>query len=97
VTTSSAGMSAPASTNPFRIPAFSRFFAGRLCTTLANQTQGVAVAWQVYAIARERGFNVQQSALWLGLIGLAQFLPVFVLTLPAGETGGPASGSWRRA
>ena len=83
--TTSAETVAPASANPFRSPAFSRFFAGRLFTTLANQTQAVAVAWQVYAIARERGFNVQQSALWLGLIGLAQFLPVFVLTLPAGE------------
>lgn len=85
MTTTSAESGAPASTNPFRIPAFARFFAGRLFATLANQTQSVAVAWQVYAIARARGFNVEQSALWLGLIGLAQFLPVFVLTLPAGE------------
>ena len=83
--TTSAGTAAPTATNPFRTPAFSLFFAGRLFTTLAGQTQGVAVAWQVYAMARERGLNVQQSALWLGLIGLAQFMPVFVLTLPAGE------------
>jgi MFS family permease len=75
----------PVSTNPFRIPAFSLFFTTRLLTTLAGQAMGVAVAWQVYAIAREQGFDVKRSALYLGLIGLAQFLPVFVLTLPAGE------------
>src|SRR5262249_53663049 len=49
----------PASTNPFRIPAFSLFFTGRVLTTLAGQAQAVAVAWQVYAIARERGFDVK--------------------------------------
>jgi MFS family permease len=81
----SAEAAAPASTNPFRIPAFSLFFTGRLFTTLAGQAQGVAVAWQVYAIAREQGFDIKKSALYLGLIGLAQFIPVFVLILPAGE------------
>jgi MFS family permease len=86
VTTSSADPDAPqASTNPFRIPAFSLFFSGRLLTTLAAQAQGVAVAWQVYDIARRAGADVRMAALQLGLIGLAQFLPVFILTLPAGE------------
>jgi MFS family permease len=85
VTVSSAETGAPAATNPFRIPAFSLFFTGRLLTTLAAQAQGVAVAWQVYAIAREQGFDVRRAAFYLGLIGLAQFLPVFVLMLPAGE------------
>jgi hypothetical protein len=64
VTTTGADPSALAVTSPFRIPAFSLFFTGRLFTTLAAQAQGVAVAWQVYAIARDRGLNVQQSALW---------------------------------
>ncbi len=37
----------------------------------------VAVGWQVYAIHR--------SAFDLGLIGLAEFVPLLVLALPAGH------------
>lgn len=76
---------APTPESPFRYKAFNLFFSGRVFATLATQAQGVAVAWQVYALARERGADVQHAAFDLGLIGLAQFLPVFVLTLPAGE------------
>jgi MFS family permease len=45
--------------------------------TLANQIQSVAVAWQIYAIAR--------SPLALGYVGLAQFLPVAALFFVAGD------------
>jgi MFS family permease len=44
----------------------------------AAQMAQVAVGWQVYAIHR--------SAFDLGLVGLAEFLPVPLLTLPAGHT-----------
>jgi MFS family permease len=44
---------------------------------LASQMVVVAVGWQVYAINR--------SALDLGLIGLAEFLPLLFLALPAGQ------------
>ncbi|HVR04395.1 MAG TPA: MFS transporter, partial [Solirubrobacteraceae bacterium] len=37
----------------------------------------VAIGWQVYTNHR--------SALYLGLIGLAEFIPMFVLALPAGH------------
>ncbi len=39
--------------------------------------QSVAVGWQVYDLTR--------TPLALGMVGLAEFLPIFVLTLPAGE------------
>ncbi len=39
--------------------------------------QSVSVGWQVYEIVRD--------PLALGLVGLSQFLPMFLLTLPAGE------------
>ncbi len=53
-----------------------------LCTALvgmglAGQMVDVAIGWQVYAIHR--------SALDLGLIGLAEFLPLPLLALPAGQ------------
>ncbi len=44
---------------------------------MAFQMLGVAVGWQIYAITG--------SAMYLGLVGLAQFLPMFLLTLVVGH------------
>ena len=55
-----------------------RFFLGmRLPATLAVQMQSVAVGWQVY--------DISHKPLSLGLVGLAQFLPVFGLALVTGH------------
>jgi MFS family permease len=56
---------------------FALFLLARVSATLAFQILTVAVSWQMYAITG--------SALYLGLVGLAQFLPMFVLTLPVGH------------
>jgi MFS family permease len=60
------------------------FWCARWCGGMAAQIQSVAFGWHMYALAR-RTLNVQQSALMVGMIGLAAFLPVLLLTLPAGE------------
>jgi MFS family permease len=60
------------------------FWLGRLGTTLAVQVQAIALAWQVYAVARHAS-SVNQAALAVGMLGLAQFLPMFALTLFAGH------------
>jgi MFS family permease len=65
--------------------AYVLFWASRVLGGIGGQAQTVTLAWQVYAIARLHG-GVRQSAFALGLIGLAQFLPVVLLTLIAGET-----------
>lgn len=70
--------------NPWRNPDFVRLWVGRLAAVLAIQTQGAALLWQVYDIAR-RDHPIEQASLYLGLIGLCQFLPLLALTLPAGE------------
>jgi len=44
---------------------------------MAFQMQAVAVGWQIYALTH--------STFELGLVGLAQFLPMVALTLPAGH------------
>jgi MFS family permease len=67
--------SAPAS--PYRERDFTVFLTSRFLSTVAMQVLSVAVGWQIYAIARD--------PLALGLVGLAQFAPMFVLTLPAGD------------
>jgi MFS family permease len=52
------------------------FLAARFCTAMAHMMLSVAVGWQVYALTG--------SAFALGMVGLAQFLPAFLLTLPGG-------------
>jgi MFS family permease len=56
---------------------FSLFTIAVAATGLAGQMVAVAVGWQVYAI--------DEDPLDLGLIGLAQFLPLPLLALPAGH------------
>ena len=53
------------------------FLACRFLSTIAMMVQSVAVGWQVYDIARD--------PLSLGLVGLSEFVPMFLLTLPAGD------------
>lgn len=60
------------------------FWGSRWCGAFAAQIQSVALGWQMYALAR-RTMSVQESAFLVGMIGLAAFVPVFLLTLPAGE------------
>src|SRR5207247_11043428 len=61
------------------------FWASRWAGTFASQIQSVAMGWQMYAVARLTR-SVEESAFLVGMIGLAAFVPVFLLTLPAGET-----------
>lgn len=56
---------------------FRLFWAGSLLESLALNMVAVAIGWQVYAITGDP-FD-------LGLIGLAEFLPLPLLALPAGH------------
>ena len=56
---------------------FRLLWIGILSSGFAAQMTAVAVGWQVYAIHR--------SAFDLGLIGLAEFVPLPLLALPAGQ------------
>jgi hypothetical protein len=44
----------------------------------------IALGWHIYALARKT-MPVEQAALVVGMVGLAAFVPVLLLTLPAGE------------
>ncbi len=61
------------------------FLAGRFLGTLATGSQSIVIAWEVYELARQT-MSVAEAAFAVGMIGLAQFLPLFALTLVAGET-----------
>jgi len=56
---------------------FALFWSARVASAIAFQMQAVAVGWQAYALTG--------SAFYLGLVGLAQFLPMFLLTLAVGH------------
>jgi len=61
---------------PFRRPAYRLFLAGSLATNLSNQVLAVTAGYHLYQITR--------SASSLALIGLMNYLPIFLLSLPAG-------------
>jgi MFS family permease len=61
----------------FRHRDFALFWVSLVTEALALQMAVVAIGWQVYSISG--------SALDLGLLGLAEFLPLLLLALPAGQ------------
>lgn len=60
-----------------RNAAFTGYWVAETLLSLGQEIFQVAVGWQIYQLT--------DSALSLGLIGLAQFLPQFLLALPAGH------------
>jgi len=66
-----------ASPTVYRDRDFQLFATARFLATIAMQVQSVAIGWQIYSITR--------STFALGLVGLCQFGPMFLLTLPAGD------------
>lgn len=68
----------------FRHRAYAHYWVMRQLLSASRQMQAVAVGWQVYDLARETR-NVGEAAFVLGLVGLAQFLPVLLLSLFGGQ------------
>ena len=69
--------------SPWGIRDFRLLWFGRVVAVLAIQIQSSALLWQVYEIAR-RDHPIEEASLYLGLVGLCQFLPLLAFTLPAG-------------
>lgn len=63
---------------------FTRFWAGIFLVNIAVQIEAVTIGWQIYGIGRAT-LSIGESAFLVGMVGLAQFLPLFVLTLWAGS------------
>jgi MFS family permease len=68
----------------FRHQPYRHYWAMRQSLSAARQMQAVAIGWQVYDVARQTR-SIEESALMLGLVGLAQFAPVFLLSLVGGQ------------
>lgn len=76
----------PVSPNSFfrRHRDFSLFWWAMLLVNVGVQIEAVSIGWQIYTLARGK-LSIEQSAFMVGMVGLAQFLPLFVLTLFAGS------------
>ncbi len=64
------------SENAFHYPAYVKYFASRVTHSFALQIMSTAIGWQVYAITH--------NPIYLAYVGLAVFLPVLLLVIPAG-------------
>ena len=78
---------------PLRIPAFRYFWLARLTSTIAQMAMVIVIGWQVYDIARHT-MGLKEAALRLGIIGLVQFVPLFLLTLVTGWTADRVDRRW---
>jgi len=75
--TDSRAASAEKAVSPLQVPQFMRFWFARVVSATASQMLMVAIGWHMYTLT---------GRAWdLGLVGLCQFLPALLLTLPAGH------------
>jgi MFS family permease len=81
-------------TSPFRFRDYRAFWAARLASTIGNTMLVVVIGIHVYDIARQSGMTIKEASFWLGMIGIAQFLPLFLLTLIAGYVADRLDRRW---
>jgi MFS family permease len=81
------------SPHPFSFRDFRFYWVARFSSTVAQMGMVIVIGWQVYDIAR-RTMDVHHAALQLGWIGIAQFLPLLVLTLVTGWTADRVDRRW---
>jgi MFS family permease len=67
--------------HPLSLPDFRAYWAARFCNTIALSSMTIIIGWQVYGIARDvHHLDIKQATFLLGMIGVAQFIPLFLLT-----------------
>ena len=70
---------------PLKIADYRLFWLARFCAVLATMAMVVIIGYQVYDVARsDYGMSIKEAALYLGLLGAAQFVPLAILTPVAG-------------
>lgn len=79
--------------HPLRIANFRAYWCSRLAGTIALSAMAIVIGWQVYTIARQT-MTVHEAAFLLGMIGLAQFVPLFLLTPVVGLIADSVDRRW---
>ena len=67
----------PSKNNILKQPFFAKFWVSRILSSTSFQMLSVAIGWQMYELT--------QDAFSLGMVGLAQFIPMLLLTLFVGQ------------
>lgn len=67
-------------TSPLRIHNFRAYLLARFTMIVGQYAMMLIIGWQTYTIARENGLDAFAASGQLALIGLLQFLPLFVLS-----------------
>jgi MFS family permease len=83
----------PPAVHPLRIANFRAYWLSRFAGTIAISAQAIIIGWQVYGIARET-MDIRESAFMLGMIGLVQFVPLFLLTPVVGLVADSVDRRW---
>ena len=66
--------------SPLRIHNFRAYLVARFSMIVGQYAMMLIIGWQTYTIARGNGLNAFEASGQLALIGLLQFLPLFVLS-----------------
>ena len=86
---------ADAPLHPLRLANFRAYWLSRFAGTIAISAQGIIIGWQVYGLARgQLGYSIERAASLLGLIGLVQFVPLFLLTPVVGLVADTFDRRW---
>ena len=92
-----AGLASRAAVNllpePLRLREFRFFWLARLTWTVGSLAMVIVIGWQVYDIARHT-MGLKEAAFRLGIIGVVQFVPLFLLTLVTGWTADRLDRRW---
>ena len=70
----------PTPNHPFKVANFRAYWIARLSMTLAQYAMLLIIGWQVYNMSRDGGMSIAEASGQLALIGLLQFVPLFLLT-----------------
>lgn len=75
----------PEPASPLHIADYRRFWLARFFSVFATLSMVVLIGYQTYDVARgDYGMGTRDAAFMLGLLGAAQFIPLFLLTPVAG-------------
>lgn len=83
-------MTAP---HPISFHNFRAYLLSRLSGTIATTALAIILGWQVYGIARET-MEIREAAFLLGMMGAAQFIPLFLLTPVVGLVADSVDRRW---